>query len=148
MKTRRGNEGGFSLVEVALALGIAAFVLVAIISLCAVSFATGKGTTDDTLVASMSSNVLDDYRRQSFANVQATTVFFNDDGIRLQDASGNDLAQPAALSAGAVYECVTTVTADTAMPNNLLHLLMKFTWPVQSAAPPNVKYIHATVPNY
>ena len=157
MKKRRANGGGFSLVEVALALGVASFALVAVISLCATSFATGKGDTDDTLIASMSSNVVDDFRRQAFSNTSVgtttATAFFSVDGFRLQDASGNDLAKAAALAAGAVYECDTTVTEDATTKSadgtiNLRRLLMTFKWPAQSAAPPNVKYVHATVANY
>jgi uncharacterized protein (TIGR02598 family) len=152
MKTGSGNCGGFSLVEVALALAIAAFVLITTISLCTVAVATSKSVTDDTLVASMSSNVLDDYRRQPFASVQGSTAFFNAQGVRLQDASGNDLAPSAALSAGATYECDTTVTADTATKStdgtvNLQRLILKFKWPVQAATAPNIKYIYATLAN-
>ncbi|HEX4086983.1 MAG TPA: hypothetical protein VHY22_18855 [Chthoniobacteraceae bacterium] len=57
---------GFSLVEIALALGIAAFALVAITGLVSICLNTEAKSQDDTVIAAMITQVMADLRRQRF----------------------------------------------------------------------------------
>ena len=62
------NTAAFALVEVVLALAIAAFALTSIIALLSVAAGSSRASSDDTLVATMAMNVVDDLRRQSFVD--------------------------------------------------------------------------------
>ena len=69
--TKPRNTAAFALVEVVLALAIAAFALTSIIALLSVATGSSRASSDDTMVATMALNVVDDLRRQSFVDSTA-----------------------------------------------------------------------------
>ena len=138
---RAPSVRAFSLVEVALALGIIAFSVVGIIGLLATAINSGKASTDDTLVADMAAQIINDLRHQYFVDrnqgrvagnygvVTATNdvtagaapasvtsfIYFDVSGTRLQSGTPPiDMNQAAALAAGAIYQCKMTSLADAA----------------------------------
>ncbi|MBC8002382.1 MAG: hypothetical protein H7X97_07315, partial [Opitutaceae bacterium] len=135
------KAGGFSLVEITLALGIAAFAITAIVGLLSITLQTSKSAMDDTLLAKMTGDLVNTLRKQDFSNIKnaSTNVFFDISGKRLNnlDSAGLIQAMPVttAISQGAIYECEPVVTADTNTLNpdgttpNLWHITLKFHWP-------------------
>jgi uncharacterized protein (TIGR02598 family) len=86
MKQAR-RSAGFSLVEVVLAVGVAAFVLVAITGLLSVSLNSARESATDTLIVSMASRALSDLRSQPFTNLNpslgatSNRLYFDDLGV-------------------------------------------------------------------
>lgn len=68
------RTGAFSLVEVALALGIAAFCLVAVLALVPIGVDTGKMSSDQTAANGILTHVLADLRATP-ANVSTSAVY-------------------------------------------------------------------------
>lgn len=159
---RRFDPPAFTLVEVVLALGVAAFVLIAILGLLSVALDSGKSSSDDTRLSAMADEILNDLRRREFADIPGASVssaavssaiYFDGSGRRLTDQNGADLAKPEALAADAVYACTETVQGDpgTANPDgsaNMARIILRFDWPAQAASPPNSKIVHAYLAKY
>lgn len=159
MKTRDlPRVAAFSLVEITLALGVAAFALTAIVGLLSLTLKSSKSALDDTLVAEMSRDLVNTLRKQDFTNISmATNVFFDISGKRINSLDSAGLIQgmpvSTAVSQGAVYECVPTVVADTntLSPNgaaNLWRITLKFRWPAGVSSTLNQKSIHADIARY
>ncbi len=151
MKTSPKTSGsqGFSLVEVALALGIAAFALVSILGLLNVAVGTDGDAGRDTTFASMSSHVMNELRSVPFdalwttdpeSNRDATTpsgppadtvFYFTSEGT---PASAADLSD-SQKSLTVVYRCTVKKTPDTFTQSvgtatyNQLKLQLVFNWP-------------------
>lgn len=147
MKTRLSQlAGGFSLVEVVLALGIATIGLVSILGLLnAATSADGDAGRDTTLVA-MSDYVLNDLQAMPFdalwaadptqnwnaapsLNPPADSIYyFTNEGAFLTKSQ-------AAGSADLLYKCVVHKAADPLSQNpltffyNQLKLQLEFSWP-------------------
>lgn len=148
----------FSLVEITLALGVAAFALTAIVGLLSLTLKNSKSAMDDTLVAEMSGDLVNTLRKQNFTNISmATNVFFDISGKRINSLDSAGLIQgmpvSAAVAQGAVYECVPTVVADTntLSPNgaaNLWRITLNFRWPAGVSSTLNQKSIHADIARY
>jgi len=159
----RKNAEGFSLVEVALALGIFAFVLTGIIGLMLATVKTGQSAMDDMLVSDMTGDLIGTMRKQDFTGIKNTpNVYFNISGKRLNtlDASGaiNSMSTSEAVAQGAIYMCVPEVEddEDTAIKDasgkittvNLYKITLLFQWPAGAPNPPNKQYIHAAIARY
>jgi hypothetical protein len=129
-------------VEVVLALAIASFALLSLMALLSVAVGSSKAAADDTLTSTMALSVIDDLRRQFFADAArnvgdpsvipgtadvaagsvpqvatpAPIIFFDASGTRLQYTSGAsaglDMSKNDALSAGAIYQCTETLQGD------------------------------------
>ena len=69
---RSRRVSAFSLVEIALAVGIVAFALTAIMGLLASGMGSGKASTDDTIVATMTKAIVSDLRQRSFPTLPGT----------------------------------------------------------------------------
>lgn len=166
MKLRRKSRG-FSLVEVVLALGVAAFALMAVLGLLSVAINSGKEAADDTMLVSMSNNLLATWRGKPFAEIPlesnpaanlppgttvTTDIYFDENGVRLMDAAGNDLERAPALAAGAIYKCKTKIQGDvptaTGAQVNLLRIELCFQWPAMAPIPPNQKTVHASIARF
>ncbi|MFZ4599777.1 MAG: type IV pilus modification PilV family protein [Terrimicrobiaceae bacterium] len=155
---------GFSLVEVALSLGIVAVALTAIVGLLSVTVGQTKAITDDTLIADMSGDLLNTLRKQPFDGISSVpVVYYNIDGQRVNptaaDGSVESMPAGSAISAGAVYKCAPRVTSDTntTRPDpaggdditNLWRITLDFSWPVTAAGTPvNRRNIHADIARY
>ena len=155
----RGKSGGFSLAEVAIALGIVAFALTAIVGLLSATLKTTKSSMDDLLLSEMSSDLVNTLRKQDFTNISSNpaNVFFDVSGKRINGvdaATGviSAMATATAISQGAVYVCTPTVVSDTTMEANsvpnLWRISLAFQWPAGAASSPNQKTIHADIARY
>lgn len=67
VKTAR-KTSAFALVEIVLALGVAAFALVAVMGLLSVAMGSSKDSTDDTVLVTMTNGLMSDLRRQYFVD--------------------------------------------------------------------------------
>jgi uncharacterized protein (TIGR02598 family) len=154
----RRRDPGFSLVEVTIALGIAAFALAAIVGLLSVTLKDGKSALDDTLIAEMARDIVNTMRKETFTSIPtATVVYFDNGGKRANelDSSGNiqTMSESDAISQGAVYQCTPVVVADAATTSadstvNLWRVTLNFKWPVGAAKSINEKTIQADIARY
>ncbi len=157
-----GKTSAFSLIEIALAMGIASFALTAMMGLLSVSLGSSKASTDDTVLATMANNVIGDLRRQSFdaaknyiQGANSPVAFFDVGGKRLRDeTTGMDMDSSSALANGAIYKCTQaaqpdqkTLAADGTTAN-MLRTKLIFVWPASAAAPPNRRVVHASLARY
>lgn len=130
------KRSGFTLIEIALTLGIIAFALVAIIGLIPVALQADRAAADDTALAAAANRVASDLYGRGFAYLSATSTakpwpyYFDSEGI------------PMPAATGALYECVI-VQAGTANPPalapsavspNLMDFEVRFAWPVDAPA--------------
>lgn len=86
----RGRRGGFSLVEVVLALGLCAFALVSLMSLTPVSLDSARNALEITRVSKAFQQVTTELTQSKFANVAAMTTvtkYFDYDGNPTTNAS-------------------------------------------------------------
>ena len=150
---------GFSLVEVALSLGIVAFALTGIVGLLSATLKTTKSSMDDLVVSEMAASLVNTFRKQDFAAISSNpgSIFFDLSGKRINaiDTSTgviNSLSTAAAVAQGAIYECVPTIQADpdTIGNNrtNLWRISFKFQWPAGATGSVNQKTIHADIARY
>ncbi len=154
----RRKASGFSLVEVTIALGVAAFALAAIVGLLSATLKNSKSALDDTLVAEMAGDLINTMRKQTFTTIPTTTpVYFDIGGKRVNELSTAgailSMDESTARSNGAVYACTPSVTADTATANsdgsaNLWRVALSFNWPVGVTTSINEKTIHADIARY
>jgi type II secretory pathway pseudopilin PulG len=134
------KTSAFTLVEVVLALGITAFALASILVLLSIGVGSSKGSTDDTVLATMANEVINDLRRQYFFTngvhpgpsppVLTSGVLPGTTDVQpgltpapagpysiFFDVSGLRLqsnGSDSALSAAAVYQCLVTLQGDPA----------------------------------
>lgn len=150
-----GREQGFSLVEVALALGIVALALLSIVGLLGSAIDTGAEAGKETALASMAGQVMVDLRGVPFdALAQASPRAAASDpaalpvlvaGTPLADSAyfftveGTPLAGP---GPEAHYQCVVRKAADESSKTvsdetiNRTRVVLHFTWPVPAHADP------------
>lgn len=121
---RPRKEGGFSLVEVVLAIGIVVFCLLAIVGLFSVGQTASRRATDQTSLAAAAFQVMS--KTRSLPNPTATTYYFNRQGQATNLASANYVCD---VSLGTVP---TTEMAD--ISTNLTRVKMQFTWPASIAS--------------
>lgn len=122
----RKRSPGFSLVELALALGIASFALIALLGLITVGYQTGGDAKEETLIAGMAQYVYGELKEQPFDTLATQTFYF--------DAQGNPLPG----NTDAVYRCVTQIRAVDELPGvqtNLIGARLVFEWPPSAATP-------------
>lgn len=161
---------GFSLVEITLAIGVAAVALVSIIGLLGVSADANGAAGRDTVLVTMTTQVMNELRgAPSFealwaaepraagfvpkpngspsAIPQDTSYFFNADGRQIKAGTPD-----------VIYECTVRKTADLPRrednkgPSNLLKLQLFFTSPV-TAHPspdkrPNRRIVNASIARF
>lgn len=171
MKTRLSVKFGFTLLEVVLSLAVVAIVAVSFISMLGVALDSDRMAGRDTVLASMSSQVLSRLRAAPFdalwladpshtpnppvpgtAPPADTTCFFSDDGTLVAISATE--APPDAL-----FRCVVQKLPDDSSRMvsgtgryNLLKLNLLFSWPVSgkaaSTARPNLQILHASIARY
>jgi len=150
---------GFSLVEVALSLGIVAFALAGIVALLSATLKTTKSSMDDLVVSEMAASLVNTFRKQDFATINSnpTNIFFDLSGRRINGVDTNtgvinSLSTSAAVAQGAIYECAPTVLADSDTignnRTNLWRISFKFQWPAGATGSVNQKTIHADIARY
>jgi uncharacterized protein (TIGR02598 family) len=144
---------GFALVEIAIAIGIMAFALVAILSLLSVGLKAGRDATDDTVITTMATAVIGQLRATNRSVAQLTALNGTATNYYFDSSGGgwttNDFG---ASNASSLYECKVEFTnsfSNTTASSNVILARLMFAWPVQ-AAPSNrsTKIIHATLTSY
>ena len=119
----RGGSTAFSLIEVTLAIGLTAFVLVALFGLMTVGINSSKASHEDTVIAFAARYVLSDLTQKTYPP-SGTNYFFDYQGKAGQ--------------ADAYYRCDVVIVPNPvpfrwAVKNtNAVGVKMTFTWPAQS----------------
>lgn len=173
LQTTTKKLSGFSLVEIALALGIVGFSLAALMGLLATASNVNAESARETVMVSMTSQVMahlravpfdalwDEEPRADASNSSASegtpsdsTYYFTGEGARL-DLSG------AMNNPEAVYECTVIKTLDEASRTpssgstinqgryNMLKLQLVYSWPISAPKENRQKHIiHASIARY
>ena len=146
MKQQRDHTSGFSLVEVALALGIAAFALVAIMGLIPVGLNSNQASSEQTVAAGLAAGIAVDLRTTPVAVPPATktslrylvsfppsgsvthTLFLKEDGSAAGAPDTN--ADPSQDPRYRATLFVTAPTAATQKAATLVRILV--TWPAMA----------------
>jgi uncharacterized protein (TIGR02598 family) len=127
---KKRNRRAFSLVEVTLALGIAAFCLIAVFGLMPVGVQTNRNATSQTSATSILSDVIAYMRATpkttsistqygiAFSTNSTTTLYFDGQG---QFATS--------LGANSRYRLTVTIPNNPAGPNSATFADLKVTWP-------------------
>src|SRR5438874_5972069 len=117
--------GGFSLVEVTLALGVGAFCLIAVFGLLPVGVQTNQRATSQTAAASIMANVIADLRATPTASTTSSqfAVTFGTAKTLYFDGAGQFTTS---LGADSRYQLNITFPAS---PTGLRYADVKVTWP-------------------
>jgi uncharacterized protein (TIGR02598 family) len=155
------KTSAFSLVEVALAMGVASFALTGILSLLSVSLDSSKASTDDTVLATMANDVVVGLRRQPFDNakqyIEAATppvVFFDVAGKQIPDSGSGPATTSGPASNRSVYKCTITAQPDQntlgtdGTTANMLRAKLIFQWPASAPSPAHTRVVHASIARY
>ena len=140
------SSHGFSLIEVAIAMGIVAFVLVALMGLLSVGLNSGKKSSEDTQVASMASQLAGLWRNSTSNHLTPKTTrlyYFDRDGQQTNTTQAAAAFYACKVVAGNVAP--SEIAADT---TNLVRVQMIFTWPAHlpEGSRPNTNIVYATLP--
>ncbi|MFZ0915524.1 MAG: Verru_Chthon cassette protein B [Candidatus Udaeobacter sp.] len=121
------RAAAFSLIEVVLALGVAAFCLIAVLGLLPVGVQTTRNASSQTAVSNIIATVMSDLRTTPKAATASPefAITFNAEKTLFFDSSGK--ASPS-LSADSRYRL--NVTWNTA-PTGLHYAVLKATWPAE-----------------
>jgi uncharacterized protein (TIGR02598 family) len=118
------HRGGFSLIEVALAIGITSFALLAIVGLLPVGTSTFRQAIDTAVTAQIAQRIVNDAQQTDFDTLNANLA----NGIpdRYFDDQGNEVLP----AAGYIYQIRVTGLSVTGLPanassNNLATLQIK-----------------------
>ena len=101
---------GFSLIEVVLAVGVAAFALVALMGLLPVGLATFKSTMNTAVGTQISQRVFNDLQVSDFSALQSTNRYF--------DEQGNDLG-PNSNALNCIYWVQVTLVSNPVITGNI-----------------------------
>jgi len=136
--SRRQNRA-FSLVEVVLAVGIVAFVLISILGLMSVGIKANRESADDIAISLIVQHVATSLRMEGFANVNANANYApsNTSPDFYYDATGAGSANGAgSTDANTLYACKVIRSSPATVPtSNVLFLKLEISWPF--AAPEN-----------
>ena len=134
----------FSLVEVTLALGIAAFCLIAVFGLMPVGLQTNRNAKSQTRATNLMAAVMADLRSTPRTKTTSldfciplsgtTTVYFDSEGRCSSDVAGSVMRPCAGLGGGAWIPPLqtryrVTVTFPSSGNANLTYADLKATWP-------------------
>jgi uncharacterized protein (TIGR02598 family) len=130
MKSRRHLSAGFSLVEVTLALGLAAFCLIALFGLLPLGVQTNQSSISQTAAASVLSSVVADLRatpRTSLTSPQyditfgtAKSLYFDSEGRAVTPTDANAIPR---------YRVTITFPPSPAGAFAPTFVTLKVTWP-------------------
>jgi uncharacterized protein (TIGR02598 family) len=134
------RAGGFSLVEVVMALGVITFAMMGVLGLLALSANYSAQSSRETTFALMTQSTISYLRNLGFANIpafnNAVPYFYYDVDGRMALQSGKTADTSAAAQSASTYSCtVTRYTPDAPQnTNNLIILRLEFSWPVNAPA--------------
>lgn len=150
MKLSRSVATAFSLVEVTLALGIAAFCLIAVVGLIPVAVQTNRNATSQTAATNIMAAVITDLRatqksagsskslqyRIVFGTPTVKTLFFDEAGQCSQDVAGSIKLDGSSWAPPLQTRYQLNLTWNPSPPGGLRYANLKVTWPA-AAAPAN-----------
>jgi uncharacterized protein (TIGR02598 family) len=133
MRPNTGKNAAFSLVEVTLALGVAAFCLIAVFGLMPVGVQTNRNATSQTAAANIIAAVVADLRATPTANSTSLQfgITFGTNATLYFDSAGQF-----ATSMGTNSRYQLNVTWNGSPPTGLQYADLKVTWPAP-ATPAN-----------
>jgi uncharacterized protein (TIGR02598 family) len=131
MRSRHHKKSAFSLVEVTLALGVAAFCLIAVFGLIPVSMQTNRNATSQTAATSIIASVVADLRATPTTNSTSLQfgITFGTNVTLYFDDAGQASTLPTANSR---YQL--NVTWNNSPPTGLQYADLKVTWPATATA--------------
>jgi|GEM_PF-7096756 uncharacterized protein (TIGR02598 family) len=118
----RQTHPGFSLAEVSIAMGILAFVVLAVLGLLGVGMNSGRSAQVDTALTVASRFALSSLQTNNPAAVDGTSFWFSVDGL------------PLAGSSNAHFQCVVRTNAPAENAPRLIGLRLEFVHPVAAPA--------------
>src|SRR5262245_18920339 len=126
MRFRNYKSSAFSLVEVTLALGVAAFCLIALFGLIPVSMQTNRNATSQTAATSIIAGVEADLRATPTANATSAQfgITFGTNATLYFDGAGQATTL---LTTNSRYQL--NVTWNNAPPTGSQYADLKVTWP-------------------
>ncbi len=129
MRFRNYKNSAFSLVEVTLALGVAAFCLLALFGLIPVSMQTNRNATNQTAATSIIAGVVADLRATPTANSTSAQfgITFGTNATLYFDGAGQASTSPTANSR---YQLNVTWSGSS----TLRYADLKVTWPAAATA--------------
>ena len=115
MKARARSAAGFSLIEVTLALGVAAFCFITVLGLIPVALQTNRNATSQTAATNIMAIVIADLRATPTANTTSTQfgITFGTNTTLYFDGSGSCSCDSAGLQK---FNSVTGSCSDTWSP--------------------------------
>jgi len=111
-----GAARGFSLIEIAIALGILAFALIPVLGLMPIGLTTLRDTVDTTVSARIAQTVVNQAQQADYNSLPVTggtTYYFDEQGDLIPNSTG-------ALSTGALYKASLQIGEPTAIPSGNL----------------------------
>ena len=81
------HRGGFSLVEVVLAVGVAAFALVTLMALLPAGLNTFKGSMSTSIGTQIAERVFNDLQVTDFSDIETTNRFFDEQGTEMTESN-------------------------------------------------------------
>jgi uncharacterized protein (TIGR02598 family) len=132
MTRRRSFSAGFSLVEVTLALGVAAFCLIALFGLLPLGMQTNQSSISQTAAASMLSSVVADLRATPKTSPTSSqyNITFGTAKVLYFDAEGRDVA-PTNPAANLRYRLTITFPASPGGAFAPTFASLKVSWPAK-----------------
>lgn len=126
------SSPAFSLTEVVIALGIVTFTLVAILGLMGVGINASRQSSDDTVLAAMTSYVLGELRG---SGAMSNSFFFDQGGAPLGNGTN------------AIYRCEAAPSAPeiSGLSTNFRKVRLVFTWPASAPASASTNVINASI---
>jgi len=104
---QKSHAGGFSLIEVVIALGIVAFGLVSVIGLLPVGLQSFRQAIDNSVTTQIVQRVVDETQQTDFNTLANTVYYFNDQGTMLSGTSSQTL-----------YTVNVSINKSTAVPSD------------------------------
>jgi uncharacterized protein (TIGR02598 family) len=123
MKNSLRCSAGFSLVELTLALGIAAFCLIAVLGLVPVAALTNRNATSQTAATNIIASVIADMRATTSSTSPQYNITFGTAKTLYFDGAGQF-----AISLGANSRYRVRITFSSS-PSGLSYAYVKATWP-------------------
>lgn len=108
-----GRRGAFSLVEIALALGIVAFALVPVVGLLPIGLSSFKKGMDLSVSAQITQRIIDEAQQSDFEKLVGQNARSFAEPVRFFSAQGEEQT---AGQAGIIYRVNTVVNPLTLMP--------------------------------
>ncbi len=132
------RSGGFSLIEIVLALGIISFALVSILGLLAGALSTSRDASDDRIAASMTTRLLSELRSSATFQNATTNYYFDVDGQLLTSEDG-------AVYEVEVEQVINTDYNDGSGTANLMNIIMNISPPAANQNSATTKTVHAFI---